>query len=71
MTLAPGTTTRIEVAPSPEAVFRLRRFAVGEYPVKTQPVPGGSANDLTLPTDTVSRPWHLLVEARQKVRACR
>ena len=66
-----GTTTRIEVAPGPEASFRLRRFASGEYPVRTGLVPGDSASELTIPADTVSRPWQLLVEADQRVRVCR
>ena len=69
--LAPGTTTRIEVAPGPDASFQLRRFASDEYPVKTEQEPGGSMSELTIPADTVSRPWRLLVDAEQLVRVCR
>lgn len=69
--LAPGTTTRIEVAPGPDASFQLRRFADrGEYPIEGGE-PGGSASELTIPADTISLPWHLLVEAEQLVRICR
>lgn len=67
--LPPGTT-RIEVAPGPEAGISLRRFAEGQYPVQTEAAPGGSVSALTIPADTVSRPWHLLVEAGQPARVC-
>lgn len=66
----PAGTTRIEVSPGPEASFALRRFASGEYPVRTEGAPGGSASELTIPADTVARPWQLLVEAEQLVRVC-
>jgi hypothetical protein len=68
--LAPGTTTRIEVSPGPAATIQLRRFAKGEFPVKTEPEPGGSATELTIPPDTIALPWQLLVKAGQQVRIC-
>jgi hypothetical protein len=70
--LRPGTTTRIEVAPGPDATFLLRRFAdaEGEYPIESAGQPGGSASELTIPADTVSVPWHLRVRAEQPVRVC-
>lgn len=68
--LAPGVT-RIEVTPGPDAAFNLRRFATGEYPVPTEGAPGGSTTLLTIPPDTVARPWHLQVDAAQAVRVCR
>lgn len=68
--LAAGLT-RIEVAPGPPASFALRRFAVGEYPVATEGAPGDSVTTLRIPHDSVARPWHLRVEARQPVRVCR
>jgi hypothetical protein len=68
--LAPGTTTRIEVAPGPDVSFFLRRFAIDEYPIKAEHEPGGSVSRLTIPADTTSLPWHLLVEATQLVRVC-
>lgn len=68
--LPPGTTTRIEVAPGPDASFQLRRFARGEYPLDTEHEPGGSTTELTIPADTLSLPWHLLIEAEQEARIC-
>jgi len=67
--LGPGVT-RIEVAPGPEATVSLRRFAAGEYPVQTEGAPGGTVTELTIPADTVDKPWYLLVEAGQQVRIC-
>jgi len=66
-----GGLTRIEVSPGPPASFSLRRFAVGEYPVPTKGAPGGSVTVLRIPPDSVSRPWHLDVDARQPARVCR
>ena len=67
--LAPGTT-RIEVAPGPAAAFSLRRFATGEFPVKTEGAPGGSETLLTIPRDRARQPWYLQVEASQSVLVC-
>jgi len=67
--LAPGVT-KIEVAPGPDAALSLRRFAVGEFPVKTEGAPGGSVMFLRIPTDGSSRPWRLHVEAEQSARVC-
>ncbi|MEX2447409.1 MAG: hypothetical protein WD404_01535 [Solirubrobacterales bacterium] len=68
--LAPGPT-RIEVAPGPQAIFSLRRFATGEYPVPTEGAPGGSVTLLRVPPDRAPQPWRLQVEASQAVRVCR
>jgi hypothetical protein len=63
--------TRIELAPGPPAAFSLRRFAVGEYPVPTEGAPGDSVTLLRIPRDSMPRPWHLHVDARQLARVCR
>jgi F0F1-type ATP synthase membrane subunit c/vacuolar-type H+-ATPase subunit K len=65
----PGVT-RIEVAPGPHADFSLRRFASGEYPVKTEGADGDSTVLLTIPQDKSTQPWFLQVEAAQPVRVC-
>ena len=67
--LRPGLH-RIELAPGPEAVFKLRRFAEGEYPVVTEPSPGGSATLLRIPRDEAPNPWYLHVEATQSAWVC-
>lgn len=67
--LTPGTT-RIEVAPGPQAEVALRRFAQNGFPVHAAGVPGGSSARLTIPRDTAPQPWVLKVEARQTVRVC-
>lgn len=67
--LRPGLH-RIELAPGPEAVFKLRRFATGEYPVATEPSPGGSTTLLRIPRDEAPNPWYLHVEASQLARVC-
>jgi hypothetical protein len=61
----------IEVMPGGRAAFSLRRFASGEYPVVTEGAPGDSTTFLRIPRDAVARPWHLRVEAAQRVRVCR
>jgi hypothetical protein len=68
--LRPGVT-EIEVAPGPPASLGLRRFATGEYPVPIGALPGGSTTTLRIPSDTSHRPWYLLADARQRIRACR
>ena len=67
--LAPGVT-KIAVAPGPSAALSLRRFAVGEYPVVTEPAPGGAVTELTIPVDRSSRPWGRRVKATQTARGC-
>lgn len=67
--LAPGLT-RIKVGPGPEAGFKLRRFAVAEFPVPTERAPGGSTVLLRIPTDRAPQPWYLQPEAQQTVRVC-
>jgi hypothetical protein len=68
--LDPGTT-RIEVAPGGPAAFSLRRFASGEYPVRTAGADGESTTLLKIPHDEADQPWYLHVEAAQLVRVCR
>lgn len=67
--LEPGLH-RIELAPGGEGVFKLRRFADGEYPVVTEPSPGGSTTLLQIPRDGAPNPWYLHVEAGQAARVC-
>jgi hypothetical protein len=67
----PPGVTRIEVSPGPEAQLSLRRFAAGEFPVRTAPTPGDSLTVLRIPRDESPRPWYLHVEATQPVRVCR
>jgi hypothetical protein len=67
--LGPGPA-RIEVAPGPEAEFSLRRFASGEYPVRTAGAPGDSLTILRVPADKAPQPWYLLVEASQPAFVC-
>jgi hypothetical protein len=67
----PAGATRIEVAPGPDANFKLRRFAAAEFPVPTEAVPGESTALLRIPRDRApARQWHLQVEAQQPVRIC-
>jgi hypothetical protein len=67
--LGPGET-RIEVASGAHADFSLRRFAAGEYPVRTEGADGDSVTLLRIPRDTARQPWFLRVEASQPVRVC-
>jgi hypothetical protein len=68
--LGPGVT-RIEVAPGGPATFSLRRFATGEYPVRTAGAEEESTTLLRIPRDEADQPWFLHVEAAQLVRICR
>ncbi|HEX5711873.1 MAG TPA: hypothetical protein VFX85_01010 [Solirubrobacterales bacterium] len=69
--LAPGVT-RIEVAPGPDAEFSLRRFATGEYPVRTEGAAGETTTLVSIPRDRApAYPWFLHVEAGQEARVCR
>jgi MYXO-CTERM domain-containing protein len=68
--LAPGLT-RIEIAAGPEAGFKLRRFAVAEFPVPTEQAAGGSTVLLRIPRDRARQSWYLQPEAQQTVRICR
>jgi hypothetical protein len=67
--LRPGLT-RIELAAGEPGAIRLRRFAVGEYPLASEGVPGGSTTLLRIPRDGAARPWRLRVEAGQGARVC-
>lgn len=68
--LSPGLT-RIEIPPGISAGLRLRRFAIGVYPVDLGDVPGDSTTWLEIPRDRSTRPWYLQVEATQTVTVCR
>jgi len=68
--VAPGLT-RVELAPGPDANLAMRRFAVGEFPLVTEGVPGGSVTLLRVPRDAAVQPWRLQVEASQQARVCR
>lgn len=62
--------TRVEVPPGPHADLDLRRFATGEYPVKTDGAEGNSVLLLTIPRDLAPHVWYLHSEAPQPVRVC-
>ncbi len=66
----PFGTSRIELAPGPDASFSLRRFATGEYPVHTEGAAGDSETLLRIPRDHAGQPWYLHVEASQPARVC-
>jgi len=69
--VGPGLTT-IELAPGPDADFKLRRFATGEYPVVTEGAPGDSVTTLRIPRDNApQQPWYLHIEASQQALVCR
>ena len=42
---------------------RLRRFAVGKYPLVTEDLAGGTTTALYIPHDRSRRPWRLQVDA--------
>lgn len=67
--LRPGLT-RIELDPGGPGTIRLRRFAVGGYPLVTEGVPGGSTTLLRIPRDRAARPWRLQVDAAQRATVC-
>ncbi len=67
--LGPGLT-KIELAAGDPGIVRLRRFAVGEYPIVSEGVPGGSTTLLRIPRDMATRPWRLQVEAAQRAVVC-
>jgi hypothetical protein len=63
--------TKIALPPGEPGTIRLRRFAVAEYPLVTEGVPGGSTILLRIPADGSARPWRLWVEAAQGASVCR
>jgi hypothetical protein len=67
--LTPGAH-KIVLSPGPGANIALRRFAVGEFPVKDNGIPGNSVTELQIPRDPVRRPWRLLVDADRPVQLC-
>lgn len=69
VSVGPGLT-RIELPPGRPATIRLRRFAVAEYPLVTEGIPGGSTTLLRIPADAAARPWRLRVEAAREARVC-
>lgn len=64
-----GTATVRLSAGAPGAV-RLRRFAVGEYPLVTEDLAGGTTTALYIPRDRSRRPWRLQVEAPRGALVC-
>jgi hypothetical protein len=70
VSLGPGEW-KIELAPGPPAVFKLSRFAPGEFVVSTGEVPGGSVTILHIPRDASQQQWVLRGTQRQVARVCR
>jgi hypothetical protein len=68
--LSPGEAV-IEVPPGGPVRLRLRRFAVGEYPVGLGPVPAGSATTLRIPRDRAERRWRLQIRSPGGALVCR
>lgn len=64
-----GTATVRLLAGAPGAV-RLRRFAVGEYPLASEDLPGGTTTALYVPRDRSQQPWRLQVEAPGGALVC-
>lgn len=64
-----GTATVRLPAGGPGAV-RLRRFAVGEYPLVSEGLPGGTTTALYIPRDRSHRPWRLQVDAPGGATLC-
>jgi hypothetical protein len=67
--LSPGRSV-LELDPGPPARLALRRFAVGEFPVKLKRLPGGSSLVVSIPRDRSTRPWRLRVLSTQPSRVC-
>jgi len=67
--LHPGTAAVQFSAGGPGAV-RLRRFAVGEYPLVTEDLAGGTTTALFIPRDRSRRPWRLQVDAPGGATVC-
>jgi hypothetical protein len=70
LSLSPGETT-IETDSGSPARLRLRRFAVGEYPVGLGRVPGGSTTSLSIPRDRAKQHWRLQVSSAAGATVCR
>ncbi|HEX3041687.1 MAG TPA: hypothetical protein VHP56_06320 [Solirubrobacterales bacterium] len=67
--LRPGTTT-IHFRSSGEASVQLRRFASGEYPLRSLDIAGNSTTKLFIPRDRSQRPWRLRAESPQGATVC-
>jgi len=67
--LHPGTAT-VQFAPGGPGAVRLRRFAVGEYPLVTEDLAGGTTTALYIPRDRSQRPWRLQVDAPRGATVC-
>lgn len=67
--LHPGVTT-IRLPPGGSGTVRLRRFAVAEYPLVTEGVPGGASTALHIPRDRSRRPWQMQVDAPDGALVC-
>ncbi|HEY6145756.1 MAG TPA: hypothetical protein VIV13_05735 [Solirubrobacterales bacterium] len=70
LALRPGTTT-IHFRSGGEASVQLRRFASGEYPLRSVGIAGSSTTRLFIPRDRSPRPWRLGVEPAQGTLICR
>ncbi len=70
LALRPGTTT-IHFRSGGEASVQLRRFAAGEYPLRSVGIAGNSTTRLFIPRDSLQRPWRLGVEPAQGTSVCR
>jgi hypothetical protein len=68
--LRPGIT-EIELAAGRPGTIRLRRFAISEYPLQTEGVPGGSTTLLDITGDGIAKPWYIQIEAAQAATVCR
>ena len=68
--LRPGVTT-VEFGPGGPGTIRLRRFAVAEYPLVSEGIPGRTTTSLSVPRDRSPRPWLLRAEAAQGATVCR
>jgi hypothetical protein len=70
LALRPGTTT-IHFRSGGEASVRLRRFASGEYPLRSVGIAGSSTTRLFVPRDRSRRPWRLGVEPARGTLVCK
>lgn len=64
-------TTKVVIPPGAEATLRLRRFASGEFPFVVGKTEGDTTVSLTIPADTASGSWFLMVEGTDAAKVCR
>jgi len=70
LALRPGETT-IHFRSGGEASVQLRRFASGEYPLRSVGIAGNSTARLFIPRDRSDRPWLLGAEPARGTLVCR